>query len=317
MPLAPLRPSASDPHVSATSTSHLDAPPSTPITTSSSVPGRLESMASNNGTESPPVNANQFLDAELLRGVSIGWNMPVIGPQIATMAGPMPNIISLPYGRCPPLHFQAPNWRHLLMLMARLPGTRVEPTVEAMAQNKFDMRLRTVIQFVRSHHGSNDWRTVIWLTIDHPVPPGPQTRKYTNNDVDMLPFSYTLSPIPPLLQNNADTPVSKVFTVPSTDNKPYPILPISFPNLALYLQAALEESRRYMSDSSSGFRKLTKMIQLCYPSFYEPDSSGEGGSVGKLFKKFGRGNKNGRKGHRGGNEETYELVTPFVADEWG
>ncbi|KAF9266425.1 hypothetical protein L218DRAFT_857780 [Marasmius fiardii PR-910] len=231
------------------------------------------------------------------------------------MAGPMPNIISLPYGRCPPLHFQAPNWRHLLMLMARLPGTRVEPTVEAMAQNKFDMRLRTVIQFVRSDQGSSDWRTIIWLTIDHPVPPGPQTRKYANNDVDVLPFSYTLSPIPPLLQNNADTPVSKIFTVPSTDSKPYPTLPISFPNLALYLQETLEESRRYMSDSSSGFRKLVKMIQLCYPSSYEPES-GEGGGVGKLFKKFGRGNKKGRKGRRGGNEETYELVTPFVSDEW-
>ncbi|KAG7096783.1 hypothetical protein E1B28_004193 [Marasmius oreades] len=317
MPLVPLRPSTSDTDVSAKITSHLDALPSLPSTSSSYLPGKVEATTTTNGLDSPPVNANQFLDAELLRGVSIGWNMPVIGPQTPTMPGPMPNIISLPYGRSPPLHFQAPNWRHLLMLMARLPGTRVEPTVEAMAQNKFDMRLRTVIQFVRPHHGSDDWRTVIWLTIDHPVSPGPQTRKYTNNDVDVLPFSYTLSPIPPLLHNNADTPLSKIFTVPSTDSKPYPLLPVTFPNLALYLQAALEESRRYLSDSSSGFRKLTKMIQLCYPSSYEPDSSNEGGGVGKLFKKFGRGNKNGRKGQRGGNEEVYELVTPFVADEWG
>ena len=136
------------------------------------------------------------------------------------------------------------------------------------------------------------------------------------NDVNVLPYSYTLSPLPPILQNHPDTPLSKVFTVPSTESKPYPILPITFPNLALYLQATLEESRRYMGDSTSGFRNLTKMIQLCYPNAYEAESSNEGGGVGKYFKKFGRNKQNGRKAGRG-NEDVYELVTPFVADEWG
>lgn len=64
----------------------------------------------------------------------------------------MPNIISLPYGKCPPLHFMAPTWRHMLKLMARLSGTRMEPTVEALAANKHDLFLRTVIQFVRASH---------------------------------------------------------------------------------------------------------------------------------------------------------------------
>ncbi|KAL0577063.1 hypothetical protein V5O48_004906 [Marasmius crinis-equi] len=318
MPLVPLRPTQSDTNIAAQNTNLLDPAPSPPLPSSASLPGKVEAAVSSSSTpDTPPINANQFLDTELLRGVSIGWNMPLIGPQMPTMQGPMPNIISLPYGRCPPLHFQTPNWRHLLMLMARLPGTRVEPTVEAMAQNKFDMRLRTVIQFVRPHHNSNDWRTVIWLTIDTPVPPGPQNRKFSNNDVDTLPYSYTLSPVPTLLQNNPDTPISKVYTVPSTDSKPYPVLPITFPNLALYLQATLEESRRYMSDSSSGFRKLTKMTQVCYPNAYEADNGSEGGGMGKYFKVFGRKKQNGRTSQRGGNEDVYELVTPFVADEWG
>lgn len=81
--------------------------------------------------------------------LAIGWQLPVVGAELSVMQGSMPNIVALPYGQCPPLHFQAPNWRHLLMLMARLPGTRIEPTIDAMAQNKFDMRLRTVIQFIR------------------------------------------------------------------------------------------------------------------------------------------------------------------------
>ena len=65
------------------------------------------------------------------------------------MQDPMPNIISLPYARCPPLHLQAPDWRHLLRLMARLSGTRIEPTVEAMAVSKTELKLRTVVQFIK------------------------------------------------------------------------------------------------------------------------------------------------------------------------
>jgi hypothetical protein len=65
------------------------------------------------------------------------------------MSGPMPNIITLPYGKSPPLHLQAPSWRHLLKLMARLSGTRIEPTVEAVAVANGELRLRTVVQFVR------------------------------------------------------------------------------------------------------------------------------------------------------------------------
>jgi len=67
------------------------------------------------------------------------------------MEGVMPNIISLPYGRCPPLHLQAPSWRHLLKLTAWLSGTRMEPTMEAIEGNKSDqaMKLRVVIQFIR------------------------------------------------------------------------------------------------------------------------------------------------------------------------
>ncbi|KAF9055488.1 hypothetical protein BDZ89DRAFT_1088078 [Hymenopellis radicata] len=236
------------------------------------------------------------------------------------MQAVMPNIISLPYGRCPPLHFMAPNWRHLLKLMARLSGTRVEPTLEALAVIKTDLHLRVVVQFIRPHPASIDWRTVVWFTIDHPVPPSfPGAKKYTTSDVELLPWSYTLSSLPNVLRDSADTPLSKTYTIPATEALPYPKLPISFPNLALYLQAALDESRRYANDSSTHFRKLSRMMDMCYPSLDRMDvgEQSERSKMGGLFKKvIGRGNKSNKSGRRG-NEDTYELVTPFVPDEWG
>ncbi|KAJ7507974.1 hypothetical protein B0H11DRAFT_1705642 [Mycena galericulata] len=266
--------------------------------------------------------ANQFIDTDLLLGVSIGFVAPSITPELAPMPGSMPNIISLPYGRCPPLHLQAPSWRHLLKLMARLSGTRIEPTVEALAVARSpQMHLRTVVQFVRPHHSSPDWRTVLWFTIDHPVPTSmPGARKYTNGDVSILPWSYTLSSVPTLLRDSSDTMLSKCYTIPSSDSVPFPALPITFPNMAMYLQAALDESRRYVSDSSSGVRKLAKMVETCYPTETEADGDiGERSRVDRLFKKvIGRGGRKDKsKKGKGGNEDTYELVTPFVLDEWG
>ncbi|KAJ6628782.1 hypothetical protein B0H10DRAFT_1777411 [Mycena sp. CBHHK59/15] len=280
------------------------------------------SLRSEDGDGHAPVSANQFIDADILRGVSIGFVSPPLLPELVPMQAQMPNIISLPYGRCPPLHLQAPNWRHLLKLMARLSGTRIEPTVEAMAVTRSaQMHLRTVVQFVRPHHASSDWRTVLWFTIDHPVPTSmPGARKYTNGDVDMLPWSYTLSSLPALLRDGADTMMSKTYTIPSSDSVPFPALPISFPNMAMYLQAALEESRRYTNDSSSGMRKLAKMVETCYPASVEgADAESERSRMGVLFKKVIRrgGRKDKSKKGKGGNEDTYELVTPFVLDEYG
>ena len=80
---------------------------------------------------------------------AVGFTPPTISSTPAHMSGPMPNIITLPFGKSPPLHLQAPSWRHLLKLMARLSGTRIEPTLEAVAVTKEDLKLRTVVQFIR------------------------------------------------------------------------------------------------------------------------------------------------------------------------
>ena len=65
------------------------------------------------------------------------------------MKDQIPNVIRLPYAKGPALFFQAPSWRRLLKLMARLSATRMEPTLEALAVAQFELKLRTVIQFVK------------------------------------------------------------------------------------------------------------------------------------------------------------------------
>ena len=108
--------------------------------------------------------------------------------------------------------------------------------------------------------------------------------------------------------------------MPSTDATPYPVLPIACPNLALYLQAALDESRRATGDAVVGPKKLARMVESCYPNDVRLNATQEPADRrsmgGRLLAKFGMGTK-AKKGRGGGNEETFELVTPFVPDEWG
>ncbi|KAH7887613.1 hypothetical protein F5I97DRAFT_859728 [Phlebopus sp. FC_14] len=267
-----------------------------------------------------PLSANQYVEPEMLMGVSLGFSRPMISTELTPMTGMMPNVITLPYGKGPAFHFQAPSWRRLLKLMARLSATRVEPTLEALAVAKHELKLRTVIQFVKIHHSASEWRAVLYLTTDHPVPPSTLTsHKYMNGDVNTLPYSYTLSPLPPLLRDGAESSMAKYYVVPSTSTTPYPTLPINFPNLAMYLQSAVQDSRRAANDSSSGMRRLANYIDNCYPNDSETAALDQGGQprrgVGGMLKRvIGRGK--GSKGSRG-NEEIYDLVTPFVADEWG
>lgn len=83
------------------------------------------------------------------RLAAMGFGTPTITPSVKPFPGVIPNVIALPYGRCPPFHIKAPSWRTLLKLMARLSGTRMEPTMEAMAVVKTEMRLRIVVSFVK------------------------------------------------------------------------------------------------------------------------------------------------------------------------
>lgn len=285
-----------------------------------------EEEESTEGTDSavrsaPILTANQYVEPDMLMGVSMGFKPPSISTILSPMGEAMPNIITLPFGKAPVFHLQSPSWRHLLKLMARLSGTRVEPTIEALTIAKDEqLKLRTVIQFVKIHHSASEWRTVIYLTTDMPVPPSvTNSHKYTNGDVTVLPYSYTLSPLPRLLRDGADSPMAKYYVVPATNSTPYPTLPINFPNLAMYLQSAVQVSRKAAHDSSSGLRRLALNIDSCYPrddeSQVSMDLSDTSRSLGGMFKRVINRGRTPRG--RGGNEEIYDLVTPFVPDEWG
>ena len=159
---------------------------------------------------------------------------------------------------------------------------------------------------------------VVYLTLDFP-PPATTAWRYTNGDVSMLPYSYTLSPMPALLRTaaaQADSPLCRTYTVPATSALPHPALPLDFPGLMAYLQRALEESRRAAHDRSGGLGRLAKMVEECFPEG-DADLGLEGPEEGHqrrgLFSRFRRKSK----APAGGNQETYQLITPFFADEVG
>jgi hypothetical protein len=62
----------------------------------------------------------------------------------------VPDVVELPYGKASPMHIQAPSWRQMLKLMARMSASRIEPTVDAIAQFRDGgLKLRAVVQFVK------------------------------------------------------------------------------------------------------------------------------------------------------------------------
>jgi hypothetical protein len=178
------------------------------------------------------------------------------------------------------------------------------------------------VKVAQIHHSASEWRTLLYLTTEFPIPPTTQnSHRYTNGDVSVLPYSYTLSPLPTLLRDGAESPMAKYYVVPPTATTPHPTLPINFPNLAMYLQSAVQDSRRASSDSSSGVRKLANYIDNCYQNEAESATPIDQAvsvrrGVGGMFRRV-IGRHRGSARNSSGNEEIYDLVTPFVPDEWG
>ena len=89
----------------------------------------------------------------------------------------------------------------------------------------------------------------------------------------------------------------------------------------MYLQAVLEDSRKALNDSSSGLRKLARMVDGLNPQDHNgtvhvlgPEAGVE--RRGFIKKALGLG-KTSRDKSRGGNADTYDLITPFRLDNWG
>jgi hypothetical protein len=137
----------------------------------------------------------------------------------------------------------------------------------------------------------------------------------------VLPYSYNLSALPTLLSDGPESQVAKYYTIPATQKTPLPKLPITMPSMAMYLASALEDSRRALGDTSSGLRRLAKMVDQFYPNEQDSAATGEeeeerrrGGRalIGRLMGRTFRPQRG-----RGRNADVYDLVTPFISDEWG
>ena len=138
--------------------------------------------------------------------------------------------------------------------------------------------------------------------------------RYRNSsDPSVLPYSYSLSPTPAYLREDADGAMSKWYTIPSTSQNPWPTLPITFPDVATYLMSAVENSRRGLHDRSSGWQRLTKYVEAFYPTQSAAD-------VEERSRRFGISGwlrRRGNKTPRHDNDERSNLVTPFIPDMHG
>lgn len=115
---------------------------------------------------------------------------------------------------------------------------------------------------VKANTAAQDWRTVIYMSVDT-TPPNADP-KHTS-DVNTLPYSYSLTAPPILLRDGPDTPTSKYYTIPATPNTPYPTLPISLPDMAMYLASAVKDSQTMVHDKPSGIGRLAEYLAILYP----------------------------------------------------
>lgn len=153
------------------------------------------------------------------------------------------------------------------------------------------------------------------MSIDVPVPVNsPNAVRFRSYDSTVVPWSYTISAAPAVMRDGADGPLSKFYTIPSVPGNLYPTLPTNFPDLAMYLASALELSRNGAPEGYPGLRRLSKLVDTLYPEEHvDMEADGKVGMRQKLKNFVGLGSKPQRRR----NEETYELVTPFVPDDYG
>jgi len=208
-----------------------------------------------------------------------------------------------------------------------------------MAREKTSPRLRVVLHFVRLHPG--DWRIVLYFALDS-AEKAPDS--YPSWDTTVVPFNF---PAPEAGRPMVHTEHTQIYTM---QTQPLPVLPLALPNLAPYLQAALDESRQVNnSDSRSRLKGLvqasdgTRMPVYGFLGAMRMNSGGSapgGGSsnggppvnhtqmeVGGPSRLSKRRDDAGRAGffakllgknkNTGGiNDEAYERITPFHAEEY-
>ena len=232
-------------------------------------------------------------------------------------AHPFPDEISC--GTNEAFYIATPNFRQLLRLLASLGHASIQASSKArMAIDTDEVYLRPTLQFVRRPGVANEWATVLWFEVAVP-----QNRSYgggnTSKNADTSKRAYN-SALPETVVHNSKYG-SQVFVC----QEPLVPLPRKLPDLMMYLQNLLADSRR--ATDSLGLRRLSKIVDLLYPKDNDivtevggkvEDPAAAGGPSSRRHNMMGmfsrvipRGKKNTQ---RVTNEEVYDLVTPFRLD---
>lgn len=182
---------------------------------------------------------------------------------------------------------------------------------------------------------TGDWRVILYFAVQSITPP---PDGYPVNDTTFVPY---LFPHPEPGRPLVNLPETQIYTVLTL---PLPILPLSMPNLAPYLQAALEEATRAPDRDTR--QRLVKLVNASsaaaagpHPSMMTPvmapvkavfggAPSGSGSrpeheerppmqrvemkNSGNIFKRFMRP-KTSNNHSQGLNNDTYDIGTFIVS----
>ena len=199
----------------------------------------------------------------------------------------------------------------MLRLLASLDHATLQASHSAHSALKLpELALRPSLQFLRVR--PREFITVLWLEVE--VVPDAQQIQSVVRDTARRAWR---TAIPEAVQH-APNIGSQLYVCQT----PLPSLPRSLPDLANYLQTLLRDSRR-TNDSTTGLKRLAKLVDAIYGK-PGPGEGGPGEEVGGMGE-VGTGRKIGgllsrvipgrrERRNRNGEEDTYDLVTPFRLD---
>ncbi|KZO94950.1 hypothetical protein CALVIDRAFT_538439 [Calocera viscosa TUFC12733] len=187
-----------------------------------------------------------------------------------------------------PMFISAPTYRALLRALAHFGSVRVEAPPALVASVKTVVQTNAVVQFSRPNQQSKQWRCILHLEVHPSQQDGQQQGR--GRPASRIPArTNTLNTVVPLPQ-------------------PSPALPFTMSSLADYLRKALSDSRSATSDQG---KTLHRAVVQSDPEEAAKSASAEPGRQG-LLSVLGIGRNNKRTDL---NEDTYDLVTPFILSD--
>ncbi|KAG8832125.1 hypothetical protein FRC17_001996 [Serendipita sp. 399] len=308
----------------------MSQPSSSSVNSSPGAGSSSQPLASTSSSTPPPLSivtppGISFPNTDSLSGILHGYGRPIIREQPLPTATSVQEVVVMEPEPSPPFFIVAQTWKNLIKFIASQSNTRVEPSPAALAREKHGPpNLRVVLHFVKLPNG--DHRIIMYLAVQSIVPP---PENYPVTDTSVVPY---LFPAPEPGRPLENLPETQIYSIPT---KPLPILPVSLPHLAPYLQAALDESTR-SRDSRSRLQKLvqattvtthstshiaTALITGSSGSRYESEGNPikvaeSSGSRRNFIARVFRPKSSGNPGNKSVNNENYDVVTPFTMDNY-